>query len=278
MRIYHRACRRYSGGQWQYLTPDSISAETFTLSDQSVESLAVSYDSSTDRYYVTTTDGLYTNGAVYEIRWTVTIDAAPYVISDYFMHQGAQVVESPPESPQLYVKEVHAGEAIIGIVHPSDPDNDYSHTKVYVTGRDGSFDTYTAWPSQDVAAHGNAGVECFAVGVAYDSEGNASEPSAIVTFVPLASEDDSVGDTPLTVRWYADEEGEHPYSPAYIDSRKQGVQTVGSLIAPIARGRGLRVRIENTYPQAVKLRRIMLMYVAPIAAPPEGVRRKAVPR
>jgi len=278
MRIYHRACRRYSGGQWQYLTPDSISAVTYTLGGQAVESLAVSYDSDTNRYYVITTNGLYTSGMIYEIRWTVTINATPYVVSDYFMHQSAQAIGSPPESPQLYVKEIHAGYAIVGIIEPSDPDNDYSHTKVYVSGRDGSFNIYTAYPPQDVTAQGNAGVEYFAVGVAYDSEGNASEPSAIVTFVPLASEDDSVGNTPITVRWYADEEGEHPYSPAYIDPYKHGVQTIGSIIAPIARGRGLRIRVENTFPQAVKLRRIALMFVSPIAAPPEGVRRKAVVR
>ncbi|RLC36113.1 hypothetical protein DRH29_05225 [candidate division Kazan bacterium] len=278
MIVYHRACQQYSNGAWSALTPLSISAETFTLSGTSIESLSASYDSSAERYYVQTTDVQYVSGQTYEIRWSVTLASGAYAVSDYFVHRQPSGAGSPPEAPTVRVLETHVGYATLYVAEPADPDDDYSHSIIYVTGRDGTFGSYTALPGEHVQVFGAAGVEHFATAVAVDSEGNKSAPSPVVTFVPLQGEGDSAGEMPITVRWYADEEGEHAFSPGYINTGRHGIQTIGSTLAPIARGRGLRVRLECRYPVHPKVRRIMLMFTAPVRRPPEGVHTKAKER
>jgi len=138
MRLY-RHFRKFVGGSgWTPVDPSACSATTKGLDDQTIESLTPTR-AETGRWFVETTDTLYTNGADYKIVWDATVEGDQVVRTVLFRHVATSAGGAvAPQTPRLLrVVNDLTGESLTVHVAP-DPacPDDPVHVLYHVEGED----------------------------------------------------------------------------------------------------------------------------------------------
>ena len=92
MKIYHRRIQGGTfaaggSGSWVALLPASApTAAVKTIAGVTVQTLTSALDAVAARYYISTTDALYTTGTLYVPTWSVNIAGTTYTTTGYFQH------------------------------------------------------------------------------------------------------------------------------------------------------------------------------------------------
>lgn len=269
MRVYHRAVQRHSGGSWAALAPDSApTAVVKTTDGTTVQTLTSAYDAVAGRYYIATTDALYTASTLHVVTWTVTIGGTAYTTNGWF--QSAEVSGgAAPGAPGIGTPTYTDTTATFPHTAPSDAD--YDHTVIYlVPALVGDVVTATGSGATIDAAGLEPGTLYYPVAIAYNAGGVASVVGAdsVQSFATLPSAGAFAGpvgiitDMAVTLRCYVNEEA-LPIFEDRFDPTTQPMedgQASDWRFYPRTRGRTHRVRIECAEPVPfIKVRSLGLL-------------------
>lgn len=263
MRVYRgRRIQTYSGGAWAETIPDAApTVQTRTTAGAVVENLTSAYDAARHRWYFDTTDASYTDGTVYLAYWTVIIDGVTYDDTDLhaqpYVHRTAATGDTtPPAAPSIGAPTVTDTAATFP--HTAPTDADYDTTTIYCIPASGSVVSASGTGGTIEVAGLAVATEYWYVAVAYDTSGNPSVPTTGVVgkFTTATS---AVPDSPIVVKWWvSDEDDYHEFGPEYIDATVHGSHRIGSNLAPLGRGRMLRLRLECHHPVWPEIRGVIV--------------------
>jgi flagellin-like hook-associated protein FlgL len=249
MRLFHqRGCFISVGGTLSEFTPTAITGTTqFAGTATTVEAaLPASYDAVKHRWFITTTDALYTTGTEYEIEWSVTRAGTTYAVTEYYVHYTPTTADTTgPGAASVAVIGADDTSITVAVTPPTDAD--YDHYVVYAIPKDGSI--LTAVPSS--AATVNiaglpSGEDGWVVVVAFDTSGNPGSigVSSVADWQTMPA---AVPTYPLYVEHYFDDESV-PYATETLDQEGDGAQRLAGAGACIGSGRRYRVRVYTFMP------------------------------
>ena len=223
MRVYHRAIQTMvvtaAGQTTTATTPDSApTAVVKTVPGVTVQTLTSAYDAVAGRYYITTTDALYTASALHVVTWTVTIAGTAYTTQQPF--QSAAASGGTATGPAS-IGTPSLGEETLVVPQTAPTDANYDYTTIYAIPVLGGTTVTASGSDALITLTGlDASVLYTLVAIAYNTGGVASILSNVVLATTLPASDIEM---PAYLKWWVnDEETMHEHGPEAFDPSVSG--------------------------------------------------------
>ena len=243
MRVYHRQViggtfAAGGSGSWVALLPASApTAAVKTIAGVTVQTLTSALDAVAARYYISTTDALYTTGTLYVPTWSVNIAGTTYTTTGYYQHVTAGT--SGPATGAATIGTPSLGEESLTVPQTPPTDATYSYTTIYAIPVHGGTTVTASGSGSLITLSGlSASVLYTLVAIAYSTGGAASVLSNVMLAQTLPAHEIAM---PAYLKWWVnDEVAMHEHGPEAFDPSVSGDRTFTDL----GRGRTWSLMIE----------------------------------